>query len=160
MVRRAKVRVVVFLPPDLVDQYTALAKKYSVPRSELLRLAIQRGHRSMEAWCERNRREFSAEGVAPETGSVARKSGVGGSGSDQESSPFARLEEFCRVLVDREPDLASEQIAVMAKAQAAVFGVPDSEVEELVSGMLAELFPAELEESEGSPGAGGGVDLD
>ena len=64
------------------------------------------------------------------------------------------------MLVDREPDLASEQIAVMAKAQAAVFGVPDSEVEELVSGMLAELFPAELEESEGSPGAGGGVDLD
>ena len=63
------------------------------------------------------------------------------------------------MLVDREPDLVSEQIAVMAKAQATVFGVPDSEVDELVSGMLAELFPAELEESDGSARSGGGVDL-
>ena len=76
MGRGAKVRVVAFIPSTLAEQYTALSKQSGLSRSELVRMALQRAHRSIAVWCEKHRDEFSGD-----------QGGVVGSGSDRKSSP-------------------------------------------------------------------------
>ena len=105
----AKVRVVAFVSSTIAEQYAALSRRFGVSRSELVRMALQRGYRSIASWCEKHRAEF-------EVGS----GGLAGSGSDRKeasaSSPIAMLSDYCRVLVDQEPDLGIDQVRVMATA--------------------------------------------
>ena len=58
MGRGAKVRIVAFIPSTLAEQYTALSKQSGLSRSELVRMALQRAHRSIVVWCEKHRDEF------------------------------------------------------------------------------------------------------
>ena len=102
MAREPKIRLVAFIPVTLADQYTALSKQSGLSRSELVRMALQRAHRSIVVWCEKHRDEFlgDQEGV------------VVGSGSDRKEapspSPVAQLTEYCRILVEQDPDLGVE----------------------------------------------------
>ena len=141
----AKVRVVAFVSSTIAEQYAVLSRRFGLSRSELVRMALQRGYRSIAVWCEKHRADF-------EVGSGA----LDGVGSDRKeastSSPVAMLLDYCRVLVDQEPDLGIDQVRVMATAQAAVFGVSSERSEEVVASALEQLFPAEL----GNGGDGSG----
>lgn len=149
-----KVRVVAFVPAAVAEQYAELSKRYGISRSELFRMALQRGYRSIAMWCERNQEEFS--GAVDHSASVSsdRKSAASA------PTPAARLLEYCRVLVEQEPDIGVEQVRAMAKAQSAVLGVPTERADEVVGSVLGQLFPAELPESGDGSGSGGAVDLD
>ena len=88
---------------------------------------------------------------------------MAGSGSDRKeaatSSPSVMLGDYCRVLVDQEPDLGIDQVRLMATAQAAVFGVSSDASGEVVEAVLESLFPAELaDEGDGSGSVGGDLD--
>ena len=152
MGRGAKVRIVAFVPSTLAEQYTALSKQSGLSRSELVRMALQRAHRSIVVWCEKHRDEFSGD-----------EQGVVGSGSDRKEvptpSPVAQLTTYCRVLVEQDPDLGVEQVRAMAMAQAAVVGVSSEQCEEVVASALEQLFPAELANGGDESGSVGG-DLD
>ena len=148
----AKVRVVAFVSSTIAEQYAALSRRFGVSRSELVRMALQRGYRSIASWCEKHRAEF-------DVGS----GGLAGPGSDRQdasaSSPIAMLSDYCRVLVDQEPDLGIDQVRVMATAQAAVFGVSSERSDEVVASALEQLFPAQLENGgDGSGSVGGDLD--
>ena len=158
MAGAAKVRLVVFVPPALADQYSVLSKRFDLSRSELVRLAMQRGYRSLAAWCEKHRSDFDESAPFSPAPVV-----VGGAGSVENggavSSPRTMLVDYCRVLVDQDQDLGVEQVRVMATAQAAVFGVGGDEVEGLVVEVLEQLFPSEASGSAEESGLLGG-DLD
>ena len=152
MAREPKIRLVAFIPLTLADQYTALSKQFGLSRSELIRMALQRSHRSIAVWCEKHRDEFLGE-----------QEGISGSGSDRSDapsvSPVVQLTKYCGVLVEQDPDLGPDQVRAMALAQAAVVGVGSEQSEELVSDVLRQLFPAEL--ADGGDGSGSvGGDLD
>ena len=147
MPRDAKVRVVVYVSSTLAEQYAELSRVYGISRSELYRMAVQRGYRPIEAWCRRSRETFLAEHERAIDASTASAS-VPELGSAR--SPVDQLSEFCRVLVDQDPDLGVEQVRSMAKAQAAVFGVPAVQLDGVVGSVIARLFPAEV--------GGGGTD--
>ena len=148
----AKVRMVAFVSSTIAEQYAALSRRFGLSRSELVRMALQRGYRSISQWCEQHRSDF-------DVGSGA----LVGSGSDRKevatSSPTVMLRDYCRVLVDQEPDLALDQVRLMATAQAAVFGVSSEHSEEVVAAALEQLFPAELADGGGAAASAGG-DLD
>ena len=148
----AKVRVVAFVSSTIAEQYAVLSRRFGLSRSELVRMALQRGYRSIATWCEKHRAEF-------EVGS----GGLAGPGSDRKeasvSSPIALLADYCRVLVDQEPDLGIDQVRVMATAQAAVFGVSSNESEDVVTTVIEQLFPSELTDG-GDVSASVGGDLD
>ena len=148
----AKVRIVAFVSSTIAEQYAALSRRFGLSRSELVRMALQRGYRSIAVWCEKHRSEF-------DVGS----GGLAGSGSDRKeaatSSPSVMLGDYCRVLVDQEPDLGIDQVRVMATAQAAVFGVSSEASGEVVEAVLESLFPAELaDEGDGLGSVGGDLD--
>ena len=133
----AKVRVVAFVSSTIAEQYAALSRRFGVSRSELVRMALQRGYRSIASWCEKHRAEF-------DVGS----GGLAGPGSDRQdasaSSPIAML---------------IDQVRVMATAQAAVFGVSSERSDEVVASALEQLFPAQLENGgDGSGSVGGDLD--
>ena len=130
-----KVRLVAFVPAPLAEQYAALSKRFDLSRSELIRLVMQRGYRSLASWCEKQRSEFEVAAPALPA-SVQAEVPV--------SSPSTMLADFCSVLVDQDPDMGVEQVRVMATAQATVFGVGADEVDELVEAELRKLFPSEL----------------
>lgn len=76
MARDAKIRVVAFISSTLAEQYSALSRQSGLSRSELIRMALQRAHRSIAAWCEKRRDEFSSD-----------QEGVVASGSDRDEVP-------------------------------------------------------------------------
>ena len=154
----AKIRLVAFVPPALADQYGALSKRFGLSRSELIRLVMQRGYRSIASWCENHRSDFDVGApaspgpvVSAGTGSVQTEAAV--------SSPSTMLSDFCSVLVDQDPDVGLEQVRAMATAQATVFGVGADEVDELVTAELERLFPSALPDDGDASGSVGG-DLD
>ena len=157
MPRDAKVRVVVYVSSTLAEQYAELSRAYGISRSELYRMAVQRGYRPIEAWCRRSRETFLADHERAIDASTA-------SGSVPEPgparSPLEQLEEFCRVLVDQDPDLGVEQVRSMAKAQAAVFGVPGAELDGVVGSVIGRLFPAEVGGAGIDEAGDAGPDLD
>ena len=157
MAKEAKVRVVAFVPSTLVEQYAELSRVYGISRSELYRMALQRGYRPIEAWCRRSRETFLGDAEGSDGASTA-------SGSAPESgsarSPVEQLSEFCRVLVDQDPDMGVEQVRSMAKAQAAVFGVPAVDLDDVVASAIGRLFPAEVGGGGTDPGGDVGPDLD
>ena len=148
----AKVRVVAFVSSTIAEQYAALSRRFGVSRSELVRMALQRGYRSIASWCEKHRAEFDVgSGALDAPGSDRKEASV--------SSPVVMLLDYCRVLVDQEPDLGIDQVRVMATAQAAVFGVSSERSDEVVASALEQLFPAELENGgDGSGSVGGDLD--
>ena len=148
----AKVRIVAFVSSTIAEQYAALSRRFGLSRSELVRMALQRGYRSIAVWCEKHRADFDVA-----------SGGLAGSGSDRKesvtSSPSVMLGDYCRVLVDQEPDLGIDQVRLMATAQAAVFGVSSDASGEVVEAVLESLFPAELaDEGDGSGSVGGDLD--
>ena len=148
----AKVRVVAFVSSTIAEQYAALSRRFGLSRSELVRMALQRGYRSIASWCEKHRAEFDVS-----------SGGLAGSGSDRKeastSSPIVMLADYCRVLVDQEPDLGIDQVRVMATAQAAVFGVSSEQSEGVVASALEQLFPSELtDDGDGAASVGGDLD--
>ena len=152
MGRGAKVRIVAFIPSTLAEQYTALSKESGLSRSELVRMALQRAHRSIVVWCEKHRDEFSGD-----------QQGVVGSGSDRKEvprpSPIAQLTEYCRVLLEQDPDLGVEQVRTMALAQAAVVGIASHQSAEAVAAALGQILPSELD-ADGAASVSVGGDLD
>ena len=152
MGRGAKVRIVAFIPSTLAEQYSALSKESGLSRSELVRMALQRAHRSIVVWCEKHRDEFSGD-----------QPGVVASGSDRKEvprpSPVAQLTEYCRVLLEQDPDLGVEQVRTMALAQAAVVGVASHQSAEAVAAALGQIFPSELD-ADGAASVSVGGDLD
>ena len=48
----AKVRIVAFVSSTIAEQYAALSRRFGLSRSELVRMALQRGYRSIAVWCE------------------------------------------------------------------------------------------------------------
>ena len=158
MVGGSKVRLVAFVPPALAEQYGALSRRFGLSRSELIRLVMQRGYRSIASWCENHRADFDVDASGSTSSAVS-----GGTASVQAdaqgSSPGTMLSDFCSVLVDQDPDIAIEQVRAMATAQATVFGVGADEVDELVTAELEKLFPSALPDGGGASGSVGG-DLD
>ena len=90
-------------------------------------------------------------------GSVGSGSNQGGA---QVPSPTAQLSEFCRVLVEMQPELGVDQVRSMALAQSVVVGVPPAESEDAVSAVIEQLFPSELGGAGTDEGVAGTVDLD
>ena len=156
MARDVKTRVVAFVSASVADQYMRLSRRFGISRSELFRMALQRGYKSIAAWCERTREDFVAGEVA-ESGSVPSSSDPVPAAS---AAPVAKLSDYGRVLVDQDPDLGVDQVRAMLMAQSAVFGVPADEVDELVAAVIEQLFPAEVGGSGEGDGGGGGVELD
>ena len=160
----AKIRVVAFVPQSVVDQYKKLSKQYGISRSELYRLALQRGFKSIAAWVEKTHELFSETESEADSGSaegsVVEKSGAGSEKSDPEVDRVLMLSDFTKVLVEQDPDMPIDQVRSMMKAQATVFGVPESEVDEVVARVMAQIFPAELDGSGEGEGPVGIVDLD
>ena len=153
MSRQAKVRVVAFVSSAIADQYAKLSREFGISRSELYRTALQRGYRPIAAWCEKTRLTF----VGDEGGSVSSGSGRKGS---QVASPVAQLSEYCRVLVEQEPDLGVDRVRAMAKAHATVLGVSPAKADEFVVTTIEQLFPSEFGDSADGDGPIGAVDLD
>ena len=118
-------------------------------------MALQRGYRSIAAWCEKHRDEFSGD----EGGTV--ESVVSGSARKEVPtlSPIEKLTEYTRVLVEQDPELGVEQVRTMALAQAAVLGVASHESGEVVAAALERLFPSAAGDGAGDSGSVGG-DLD
>ena len=73
--------------------------------------------------------------------------------------PESMLIDFTRVLVEQESELAVDQVRMMVRAQATTVGVPDSEVDDVVSRVMAQTFPSSADGS-GAAGSVGVVDLD
>ena len=153
MSRQAKARVVAFIPSAIADQYATLSTRYGVSKSELYRMVLQRGYRPIAAWCEQTRQTF----VGDEGGSVSSATGRKG---HQVASPVAQLSEFCKALVQQEPDLRVDQVRAMARAQAAVLGVSAAKSDDIVAMVIEQLFPPECNGSHDGDGFIGAVDLD
>ena len=156
MAHSAKVRIVAFVPSALADQYTGLSTRFGLSRSELIRLVMQRGYRSLATWCEQQRSDFE---VAPRAPSAPSAPPAPVQAEAPMSSPSTMLTDFCSVLVDQDPDIAIDQVRAMATAQATVFGVGADEVDELVAAELEKLFPSALPDDDDGSGSVGG-DLD
>ena len=159
MARSAKVRIVAFLPPALADQYTGLSTRFGLSRSELVRLVMQRGYRSLATWCEQQRSDFEVAPPAPSAPPAPPAPPAPVQAEAPMSSPSTMLTDFCSVLVDQDPDIGIDQVRAMATAQATVFGVGADEVDELVAAELEKLFPSALPgDDDGSGSVGGDLD--
>ena len=153
-----KVRLVAFVPAALAEQYGALSTRFGLSRSELIRLVMQRGYRSIATWCENHRADFDVD-ASGSTSSVVSGGTASVQADGPSSSPGTMLSDFCSVLVDQDPDIGIEQLRAMATAQATVFGVAADEVGELVTAEIEKLFPSALPDGgDGSGSVGGDLD--
>ena len=65
MAVKTKMRIVAFVSPAIVEQYTQLSRQYWISRSELYRLVLQRGFKSIAAWCEKTQEALMDPGLVP-----------------------------------------------------------------------------------------------
>lgn len=171
MAVKSKRRVVAFVSDDVVRKYEKLSKRYGISRSELYRLVLQRGYKSIASWCERTYQAFEeadmmldedipAEIPEARPPAVRVVSDPPESESEASTDPVSMLSDFTKVLVEQESELHPDQLKMMVRAQASVFGVGESEVDDVISGIMEQLFPEQLDELEDGSGSGDGVDLD
>ena len=134
----------------LLDRYDTLADTYRISRSELIRVALDRGYATSVAWCKR-----SAAYPGPAAGGAVGSSGVGdagvlGSSSDSSHDQLVRLEAYADAVLELEPDSTAESLRPMLGAHAVGLGFASPEVGEVVEGVLARRFPEDV----GAEGAG------
>lgn len=164
MDRRAMSKIVAFIPPDLLGKYDALADRYGMSRSELCRLALQRGYLALAKWCA----SAHAVGDDPVDASPSgrtvstRLAGPSVAGRGDLQSQVQSLRQFCKVLLEQEPqEFSADQLQMAVIAQAAVLGFGSEQARQIADRLVAEIFPQPVDlDRAGSDGEGPLVDLD
>lgn len=166
MARRAMEKIVAFIPPGLLKKYDDLAALYSLSRSELVRIALQREYQSLVKWCESTYGPGS-ESAADRSGAesvstqlAAPSPAVGGDFDSQVQS----LRQFCQVMIAQDPEeVSAEQLRLAAIAQALVLGLASEQAQDVADQMVVQFFPQPVYPQGGDDALGGDgplVDLD
>ena len=150
----SKVRVVIFVPPEIADRCSMLAARHRASKSEVYRLAIETGLKDVRPALQRLARRRPAVYRAARGGGsrrpavVSRSTPKGSASTDLYEQVLAYGKTFLSVT----PGCCRDDARVVLEAQARVLGVPADLIDELVDEVLAELF------SEAGPGGGGASD--
>ena len=140
MVLRKKVKVVCFLSPRLVEQYSALAETFGVTKSELYRKTLERGFKSTSEWCEAALSPVAPKAPAPVAGSRSRVASVQSRPAPAARSPVLDLGKFADALVEMQPDIERPVFESMVTAQGRVLGLDLDVVRPVVDQLATSRF--------------------
>ena len=142
MPRQRKVRVVLMAPPSLVLRYEKLAKKFEVSRSELMRLTLQRGLSSTEAWC-RKRAAVVDDLDDPQQSKVAVAAAIESASMDNrgDQSPVGALDVYARAIVSQRPDMDDVAFRTLISTHASAVGMSPASAEPFIEELVRRTFP-------------------
>lgn len=140
-----KARVVVFLPTAVIQRCAALATRYRASRSEILRIAIERGLKDVRPVLRRLERQ------RPESYQATRGGGSTSSGRARRSTPsppepvriYDQLLRYGQSLLAVSPGCDREDARVPLEAQAKVLGADPAALPDLLDDVLSQLFSEE-----------------
>ena len=139
MAARKRIRVVLYATPDLILRYASLASRFDLPRSEVYRVALDRGYKSTVSWLERTRSSSAAgEAVAA---AVALDGDSISSPSDLEGSPLVALQRYADKLLAREEVTSADQFRLILLAHADVVGINSKDAVSYVDAILDDVHP-------------------
>ena len=146
-----KVKITVSIPRSMSQRYDALARRFRMSRSEVLRAGIERGYAAAAAWCQRisgvdDSIDEAVERLARETSAPGTSLPV--APPEPETDPEDQLREYAGTLVAESPDLDRDGFAIMIRTQAAVLGVAPTAARLIVADLLGEYFS----DADGDPG--------
>ena len=136
MANRNRVRVVLYATHRLVLRYAELASRFGLPRSEVYRIALDRGYKSTLSWLERTHAQS-------DLGSVVAGSGADGAAdppsvpSAHDGSPLAALQRYAATLAARS-DLSSDQLRFLLVVHAEAVGIKSADAASFVDVILAD----------------------
>ena len=137
-----KARVVIFVPLSVAERCQALATRHKASKSEVYRLAIEAGLKSVRPALQRlarNRPESFQPSRGGGTGRAAPSSAPTSAGAVGEDV-HAQVLAYGQRLVSVSPGTEREDARVVLEAQARVLGVPADDVDQTVDEVLGELF--------------------
>ena len=133
-------KVMLYLPPQTLAAYTALAESSGTSRSEIMRGVLDRGILSAAKQAQRTAKLSEAVGFAAPVQPVLRAAAP---------DPAVQLAAYARSLASTNPDIEADQFRSMVEAQSLVLAVPPdrrvSAVDEACAVLSPEPGPADEE---------------
>lgn len=160
MAKVRKVRLVLLVPPPLLERFTTLAERFGFSRNEVCGRALETGYPATVAWCRRTatahlgevlESRFPSQPVPRTVIPVPQPRGE--SAVDAVRALEADLMEYSKLLLSRSPKLATDTFVAMVSAQAAVLGFPPPDIEPLVDRIVAALYSRPGPGDSGDPDA-------
>lgn len=139
-----KARVVVFLPTAVIQRCAALATRYRASRSEILRIAIERGLKDVRPVLRRLERQRPASYQATRGGGSTSSGRARRSTSAPEPVRiYDQLLRYGQSLLSVSPGCDREDARVPLEAQAKVLGADPAALPDLLDDVLSQLFSEE-----------------
>ena len=151
MPRVPKVRLVLLVPPSIVQRYMALSERYGFSRNEVCRYALEHGFAATVAWCKRTEAIFT-DGAAELTASAQNALPLGTPGNRSSVSgvpaavvdPAVALRNYAGIIASQGSGFDQEVFRSMLAAQAAVLGLSPVASAPLVDTVVLERFPGDV----------------
>ena len=163
--RPRRVRVVVFLAPQVALQYDTLAQRYGFTRSELYRLGLEYGYAAVARWCKKSSVRLAGSDVVDVDGVVADVGRGGASdlgaataGPDARS-PVAALSRFAGTFVGKKDAADTAKLRHLFTDHASTLGMAVRQAEVYVDALVRDVharhLAAEAEKKSGASGRRG-----
>lgn len=155
--RPKRARVVVYLPPQLVLQFENLAARHGYSRSELIRIAVERGYPGVKKWCM----DAEAGGLAADDHAVAgvdlgdadgSAAAVGGGSA----SKVAALSRYAGSLIGTPEAATFAAVRKLIAAQAVSLGLSVQQADTYVDVLARDVFHRSAVQPDSAPAGAGG----
>ena len=160
MAKVRKVRLVLLVPPPLLERFTTLAERFGFSRNEVCGRALETGYPATLAWCRRTATAHLGEVLESRFPSQPVPRPVipvpqlrGESAVDAVRALEADLMEYSTLLLSRSPKLETDTFVAMVSAQAGLVGFPPSDIDPVVDRIVGALYPRQDPGDSGHPDA-------
>ena len=143
MTPESKVRVVIFVPVDMAARCAELAERHRASRSEVYRLAIERGLRDVRPALKRLERARPANYRPARGGGSPKQRAARAARHAAPDGAYASLSGYGRSFLSVSPGCDREDARVALEAQAKVLDLDGPDGDAIVDQVLGELFTEE-----------------